>query len=154
MGPKGLPIKSNKSKLKVYKNSFSGKELVDWLKNNAKVKDKAIAQGIGKEFIKCGYLKCVSDDEQGIKDDSFYRFEAVSMDNNKRIRSTSSKVVERNISSNSLSSSQSPAKSREKKLALSPQRTDSTGSLLSPKTRSQLLSNSDSIGDSEAKPNE
>jgi hypothetical protein len=61
LGPKGLRIKSHKSKLKVYKNCFTGKELIDWLMTNTKIKDRNTALAIGKMFITFGYVKHVSD---------------------------------------------------------------------------------------------
>jgi len=94
LGPKGIPIKntSGKLKLKTYKNCFTGKDLVQWLVSNG-VKDKNTALVIGQKFIDFGYVKHVSDNDPVMKDEvTYYRFDAVSMDQEKRTRSVSGRV--------------------------------------------------------------
>jgi len=140
LGPKGIPIKNRKLKLKTYKNSFTGKDLVQWLVTNG-VKDKTVAVAIGQKFIDFGYVKHLSENDAVMKDEvSFYRFDAISMDQDKRTRSASGRIkpivqppdtiIPKNSTENkqafgkSLSSSQ--PKVVQRRMALSPQR-DSTG---------------------------
>jgi len=92
MGPKGIPIKNRKLKLKTYKNCFTGKDLVQWLFSNG-VKDKSTALIIGQKFIDFGYAKHVSEIDPIMKDEiTFYRLDTISMDQEKRTRSTSGKA--------------------------------------------------------------
>uniref|UniRef100_A0A6B2KZM0 DH domain-containing protein n=1 Tax=Arcella intermedia TaxID=1963864 RepID=A0A6B2KZM0_9EUKA len=79
LSPGGIEIKKRKHKNKIYKNAFTGKELIDWLLSKGAKKE--LAPLMAQKFLELGYAKNAADGEdKQIKEEGIYQFDAISMD--------------------------------------------------------------------------